>query len=274
MLEEEIKTMVRDKAKLLNLECKDVMLTHRKEDGKLARYGIDLQTDFWDGIIHLESSDFAELSESHASLALNQNLSGCKDEQAGIAGTLYFAFGNEFMLAHAREMYIAYTEFFASKTHIKTFGQESFDRYQMIGLKEFSEEMHLNFFAHPKPMGKSYSVFSIMKEQLKCGLMSQDPGLIMPGVSIVAASFQECFDRIDGSGLSWNERTQVFFSMVPATLMKCNVVETYKTGRFYSGPYPQMKMSESLFKKGALSQNAFKVASVVEMMMQKRYDSF
>lgn len=272
MLEDKLRSLLIQKARMLNLAFDDVEIVPlNPEQDELISFNAEMFVDIQDGVIRLEVADVGSVPEDDLELMVEHEICHCKDYEEAIYGVEVFAPGTTLIQAVAQEMYQAYTEYFASKRQIREFGMERFVKYQMRGMKEFLERTDAHIRQDPEPEHRYLFVASYYKEQIKCDLMEDDASQIPDVIKDITAPFEESFEIIHRSGLDWINKSKLLYLMVVVGNTNIDPTQSYLDGQLTPSNGLKSGISQFMLGKGIFDHQTYIVGLEIEKLMLNKY---
>jgi hypothetical protein len=206
ILDELVIKLFKEKAAVLGVKYSSIWTSHAdpRRYGGLTIVNEQMSVDMDEGKVTIKMGDPDSLSEDSLSLAVEFNACHCRNMQDGMFRKEIMALDEDLATGLALEMYSCYTEYFASKLHISAFGQSNFDRFQMNGLAEFCGWLG-DSISTLRSIGQDplLQISAYFKEQVKCFMMSSDPGIIPPVISQITSPFPAVFEAINDLNIDW-----------------------------------------------------------------------
>jgi hypothetical protein len=263
-----IEELVAQKADAIGLRYNNIILVDpENKNDDIAAINETMGIDLVNGDIQLETVD-TTMPTNAFEAQIAYLICQCMDGQEDVSRKELFCYGDHQTKGITLAIANVFYAYFASKRHIETFGQESFDTYQVQGLEDFVQFTKENIELSKLPvafrrsetrvmvLNKSFLIYATYQEKVKSRMMSEDPELIPAVIADITEPFPEAFEMINSSGLPWIEKSVLIYFMGLYQKHRVDDVTSYDTGELVLTGKPTATLVES-FKEIMENTNYF-----------------
>jgi hypothetical protein len=284
MTEETLEQVIARKARIAGLEYDIIEVSDRRElNPGIVTVGEKTNINVNNGTLKFETDDINMPADAFEAL-IDYLISQEKTVQEGLTERKVFCASRD-LAAIGIEMSNAHYAYWTAKEHIKTFGQESFDTYQIHGLEEFvnisDSRMKLGnnvFFGSMEEGFHGFDEMSIIaslyKEEIKCRFMKTDPQLIPRGVANIVEPFGEAFEMINNTELEGVERSKLIHFMAVYVYALIDARKSYESGKLIKTATQLtelLPLYKKILEKLGSKQDTYDAAIAIGQFMETRY---